>query len=673
MLTQLNRHPHEAIFVAEPRVEKKRLVIVGGGMAGFGLSDRLVNHRVEGAYEITLFGDEPQLAYDRVNLSKLFSGRSAEDLQLADRQWYTDQQIDVRAGRRIVSIDRKRNQVVDDGGGVTDYDRLVLATGSRAWVPPIPGSDLPGVFVYRTIDDLRAIQKHVDRTNAKSAAVIGGGLLGLEAAKVMLDLDVSVSVIEMAPVLMPRQLDTTGAKVLKERVETLGVDVLLTMRTESIQAYENGLRINFVEADPLDVDILVVAAGIRPRDELAEDAGLGLGKRGGFAVNDRLQTNDPDIYAIGECASVNDYTYGLVAPCYLMADTLADQLMGVDTRFEKADESAELKLLGVPVVALGTAIGASPDGIILTHQDELGYRKLIVEFGKIVGAAGVGQWDDIDTVRVAVGRRRKISRRERKRFLETGRLSPLGQALSVSQWPSDATVCSCLGVTRGQLTEACNNGAATAEQLSDATGAGTGCGSCQHLVCAMAGSKSAIPETTTGMVVLVTSVVSLILSLIIWFVPPLPMADSVQSDWRNIDIIWRDEVIKQVSGYSLLAVSVFGMIFSLRKRTKLVKEGSYGFWRAVHTAVGVATLVGLIVHTGMRLGSNANMMLGLTFLALTFVGAAAGIASGLENRVTGEAAMLVREWRPRLAKLHIWLLWPLPVLIAIHIICVYWY
>jgi len=673
MLTQLNRNLHAKIPAEEPRVEQKRLVIVGGGMAGFGLSDRLANHQVEGVYEITLFGDEPQLAYDRVNLSKLFSGRSAEDLQLADRQWYRDQKIDVRSGRRIVSIDRKRNQVLDDSGEVTDYDRLVLATGSRAWVPPILGSDLPGVFVYRTIDDLLAIQKHVDETKAKSAAVIGGGLLGLEAAKVMLDLDVSVSVIEMAPVLMPRQLDTIGAKVLKDRVETLGVNVLLTMRTESIQTHEDGLRINFVEEDPLDVDLLVVAAGIRPRDELAEDAGLGLGKRGGFAVNDRLQTNDPDIYAIGECASVNDYTYGLVAPCYLMADTLADQLMGVDSRFEKADESAELKLLGVPVVALGTAIGASPDGIILTHQDEFGYRKLIVEFGKIVGAAGVGQWDDIDTVRVAVGRRRRISRRERKRFLETGRLSPVGQALSVAQWPFDATVCSCLGVTRGQLTEAFSSGAVTSEQLSEATGAGTGCGSCQHLVCAMAGNKSAIPETTTGMVVLVTSVVSLILSLIIWFVPPLPMADSVQSDWRNIDIIWRDEVIKQVSGYSLLAVSVFGMIFSLRKRTKLVKEGSYGFWRAVHTAVGVATLVGLIVHTGMRLGSNANMMLGLTFLALTFVGAAAGIASGIENRVTGEFAMFVREWRPRLTKLHIWLLWPLPVLIAIHIICVYWY
>ena len=189
----------------------------------------------------------------------------------------------------------------------------------------------------------------------------------------------------------------------------------------------------------------------------------------------------------------------------------------------------------------------------------------------------------------------------------------------------------------------------------------------------MAGNQSVIPETTTGMVVLVASVVSLILSLIIWFVPPLPMADSVQSGWRSIDIIWRDEVIKQISGYSLLAVSIFGMIFSLRKRTKLVKEGSYGFWRAVHSAVGVATLAGLVVHTGMRLGSNANFMLGVTFLALTFVGAAAGIASGLENRLAGEAAMFVREWRPRLTKLHIWLLWPLPVLIAIHIICVYWY
>ena len=670
MLTQSDRNLDAAV---SDRVLAERLVIVGGGMAGFGLCDRLVQHNALDAFDITLFGDEPQLAYDRVNLSKLFSGRTVEDLQLADRQWYTDQQIKVESGRRIVAIDRRRNQVIDDQGGVTDYDRLVLATGSKAWVPPIPGSDAPGVFVYRTIDDLLAIQKHVQQSDAKSAAVIGGGLLGLEAVKVMLDLNVAATVIEMAPGLMPRQLVAKAAKVLKQRVEALGVKVLLTMRTENIEPREGGLRINFVEDDPLDVDLLIVAAGVRPRDELAEAAGLGRGKRGGFTVNDCLQTNDPDIYAIGECASIDDYTYGLVAPCYLMADTLADQLRGTDTRFEGADESAELKLLGVPVVALGTAIGNSPDGVLLTHEDEQGYREITVEFGKIVGASGVGEWDDIDTVRVAVGRQRKISRRVRKRFEETGRLSPPGQSLAVSQWPSDATVCSCLGVTRGDLSVAYENGAVTAEQLSEVTGAATGCGSCQHLVSAMAGDQATTVETTTGMVVLVTSVVSLILSLVIWFVPPLPMADSVQSDWRNVDIIWRDEVIKQVSGYSLLAVSVFGMLFSLRKRTKLAKEGSYGFWRAVHTTVGVATLVGLVVHTGMRLGANANFLLGATFLALAFVGAAAGIASGLENRVTGGAAMFIREWRPRLTKVHIWLLWPLPVLIAIHIICVYWY
>ena len=402
------------------RIDVERLVIVGGGMAGFGLCDRLAKHNVVDSFNITLFGDEPQLAYDRVNLSKLFSGRTADDLQLADRQWYTDQQITVQPGRRVISIDRKHKQVVDDQGGVTNYDRLVLATGSRAWVPPIPGSDLPGVFVYRTIDDLLAIQQHVQQSKAKTAAVIGGGLLGLEAVKVMLDLNVQSTVIEMAPGLMPRQLVAKAAKVLKQRVEALGVSVLLTMRTENIEAHEGGLRVNFVEDDPLDVDLLIVAAGIRPRDELAEDAGLGRGKRGGFTVNDRLQTNDPDIYAIGECASINDYTYGLVAPCYLMADTLADQLAGLDSRFDGADESAELKLLGVPVVALGTAIGNSPDGVILTHEDELGYREITIEFGKIVGASGVGQWDDIDTVRVAVGRQRKMSRRERKAFRRNG-------------------------------------------------------------------------------------------------------------------------------------------------------------------------------------------------------------------------------------------------------------
>lgn len=642
-------------------------------MAGFGLCDRLVKRGVDEKYAITIFGEEPQPAYDRVNLSQLFAGRNADQLLLADREWYSENKIRLVTGRRIVGIDRETQIVIDDQGEATPYDQLVLATGSRAWVPPIPGSDLPGVFVYRTIDDLNSIKRHVQQNHATSAAVIGGGLLGLEAAKVTMDLSLKPTVIEMAPGLMPRQLEANAAKVLKSRVETMGVDVLLTRRTERIADNGTGLTIHFAGSDPLNVDIVIVAAGIRPRDELAEAAELETGKRGGFAVDDRLQTVDPNIFAIGECASIDDFTYGLVAPCYLMADTLVDRLAGKDTRFTGADQSAELKLLGIPVVALGQAIGSSPDGVILTHEDEHGYREVTVEFGRVVGAAGVGQWDDIATIRQAVDGKKRLWRKQRERFVKTGRFSPEGTALSVRQWPADATVCSCLGISRGALTEAWQNGATSAAELISATGASTSCGSCQHLVCELAGGQAGAEQTVAGQVVLVTSAVSLLLSILIAVLPPIPMADSVQSDLRWFDFIWRDNIIKQISGYSLLTISVLGMAFSLHKRTRFLKIGNYGLWRAVHTASGVAVLAGMIAHTGMRLGANLNLALALTFLLLTFVGAAAGILSGLENRLTGSSAMWARQWRPRLTKLHIWLLWPLPALIAAHIACVYWY
>lgn len=323
----------------ETAIATERLVIIGGGMAGYGLCERLVKRGLHRVFRITIFGEEPRPAYDRVNLSKLFAGRSAEDLQFASAQWYRDVGIDLKVGRRIVNIDRRKRQLVDDQGQRWDYDRLVLSTGSRPWVPPIPGADSAGVFVYRTVEDLIAIQRYVAEHNVKTAAAIGGGLLGLEASKVLLDLGVAPSVIEMAPGLMPRQLDSAAAKILKAQVEALGVEVFVTRRTQRFEAIDGRLVIHFQNADPLPVDMIVVAAGIRPRDELAAVADLPRGARGGFEVNEKLETIDPNIYAIGECAAFRNYTYGLVSPCYRMADTLADRLAGVDIRFNELHPS----------------------------------------------------------------------------------------------------------------------------------------------------------------------------------------------------------------------------------------------------------------------------------------------------------------------------------------------
>lgn len=640
-------------------------------MAAHGLCRRLVELAGADQFAITIYGDEPRPAYDRVNLSKLLSGKSEDDLLLSPMQWYQDHRIELVTGRRIARLELDRQQIWDDAGGCAAYDKLVLATGSRPWVPPIPGANSPGVFVYRTIDDLNAIQDYVRTLNCKSSAVIGGGLLGLEAAKVMHDMGLAATILEVAPGLMPRQLDAQGASVLRDRVQSLGVDVHVTRRTKCVTSVDAAVQIDFDNAQSLTVDILLIAAGIRPRDELARESGLAIGPRGGIAVNDLLETDTPNVFAIGECAAVNGNLYGLVAPCYRMADVLAERLVGETTVFAGVVESVELKLLGVPVIGLGKAIGESTSGVVIKYESDEGYRKILLEQGRVVGAACVGSWDDLNLIRLAVGEQKWLWPIQRSRFLRTGSPYAAGSGLSIHQWPETATVCSCHGVTRGDLGTAINAGRDTVSALSAATGAATACGSCRSLLCELVGARPETVSTRGARTVLVASLLAIVIIVLMATVPSLAFASSVQDEWRSIDVLWRDGFTKQVTGFTLVAILLATVAFSVRKRT--IRIGHYGLWRAMHTALGTSMLLGLIAHTGIRMGSNLNFALSFTFLALTFLGGLAGVATSVESSLSGGAAMFVRSWRPKLTWMHIALFVPFPALLAGHVFSVYWY
>ncbi|MCA9139578.1 MAG: FAD-dependent oxidoreductase [Planctomycetales bacterium] len=653
--------------------QRSRLVIVGGGMAGFGLCDRLVRSGIIDEYQVTIIGDEPTPAYDRVNLSSFFDGRSIDELLLAPRDWYAKHEIDLKTGCRISRIDREQKCVIDDQGGRHQYDQLVLATGSHAFVPPISGRENEGVFVYRTINDLERIREHCETHRVKHGGVIGGGLLGLEAAKILKDLGLSVSVIEMAPGLMPRQLDAEAAGWLKDRIQDMGVDVHLVRRTEAIIRDGDGLRIQFANADDLSIDMLIVAAGVRPNDQLAEAAGLVIGPRRGVVVDERLQTSDSNIFAIGECASFNEHVFGLVAPCYRMADVLAQRLAGSGVTFQGADESAELKLMGVQVATLGCPIGESPGGTVMTFHDDSGCRKLLMEGGRVVGASCVGPWNELPQVRQAIAKQSRLWPWQRKRFIRTGSPWSPGGSLPVAKWPGDAVVCSCLSVSKATIDEVIASGKTTVEEIASQCGASTGCGSCRPLVGELAGAKSETVVVPGAKAMLSASIIAAIASVAWLVVPPIPITDSVQSPWRNFDVLWRSDFARQVTGFTLLGLTSVGLVFSLRKRMKWFRWGSYGFWRAIHGVLGSAVLIGVAVHTGMRLGHNLNLLLSLCFLVAAALGAIAGIASSLESRVNGTFGMAVRRWRPRLSRIHLWVTWPLPVLIALHILSFYWF
>ncbi|QEF97510.1 Nitrite reductase [NAD(P)H] [Stieleria maiorica] len=653
--------------------QRPRLVIVGGGMAGFGLCDRLVRSGAIHEYDVTIIGDEPQPAYDRVNLSSYFSGRSAEDLLLAPRDWYQQHRIELKTGRRIERIDRDQQSVVDNEGSAYHYDQLVLATGSHAFVPPIEGCDSDGVFVYRTIADLEAIREHCASRNVRCGGVIGGGLLGLEAAKILMDLGLSVSVIEMAPGLMPRQLDADAAGLLKQKIQALGVDIQLVRRTESIHVVDQQIQVRFANASDLNVDLLVIAAGVRPNDKLAESAGLEIGPRRGVKVDQRLQTSDPNIYAIGECASFGDHVFGLAAPCFRMADVLAQRLAGKQVTFNGADESAELKLMGVQVATLGLAIGESPGGNVVTHHDDSGYRKLLTERGRIVGASCVGPWEELPQIRQAIAKQARLWPWQRKRFLQTGSPWTPGGAMPVTHWPADAVVCSCLSVSKSTIVQAIDDGAREVDQIAQVCGASTACGSCRGLVAELAGGAAEPVVVPGARAMLAASVMALVATLVWLILPPVPLTDSVQSSWHAIETVWRGDLGRQISGFTLVGLTVLGLVFSLRKRVAWFHWGSYGFWRAAHGVLGMAVLMGVAVHTGMRLGHNLNFLLGVCFLSAAALGAVAGIASSLESRASGNLGMWIRRWRPRLSRIHLWVTWPLPILIALHVLGFYWF
>ncbi|MEX2215526.1 MAG: FAD-dependent oxidoreductase [Phycisphaeraceae bacterium] len=651
------------------RGDAEELVIIGNGMVGYRVCQQLVERGAHQRFRITVLGEEPRPAYDRVNLTEYLRGRDEGRLQLAPREWYASHGITLHLGDPATALDRSRREVATRAGRVIHYDQLVFATGSAPFVPRIEGVDSAGVFVYRSIEDLQRIRERA--AGRGRAAVIGGGLLGLEAARALMELGLRVHVIEQATGLMPQQLDPANAAMLHERARSLHVQLHLSTQVQSIAAGADVLRIHLSGNRLIEVDLVVVAAGIRPRDELARAAGLEVGVAGGgVIVDDRLRSSDARIYAVGECARHRGRIYGLAAPGFHMAGVLAANLTGGAQTFEQPDESTRLKMLGVDLAVLGDYRDAR-QSVSWTSTGRR--RQLLLDEGRLVGAVVIGEWAETARIQEAVEARRRVSRRRVDRFRRTGDLWPEESVEPIVQWRDEAIVCNCMRVTCGSLRSGISAGCASAEALSKHTGAATVCGSCKPLIAQLLGSPSR-PETVAGSrALLLISIAALGLALLIALLRPLPFADSVLSVWHGVDVLWRDAVWKQITGYTLLGLTVLGLSLSLRKRIRRFKFGSFGHWRVLHSALGATGLVGLVAHTGLRLGSGLNFALMCCFLGVNVTGAANGIAAALESRGSPIWSRRGRQWRPWLTWGHIVFFWPLPVLIAFHILSVYYF
>jgi nitrite reductase (NADH) large subunit len=461
-------------------VNERKILVVGNGMVGHHFVETLVN--AELSVQITVIGEEPRPAYDRVHLSDVFAGREPADLAMATRETYRNWGVEAHFGDPVSSIERDSKEVVTENGRRFSYDKLVMATGSYPFVPPVPGADHARCLTYRTIDDLGQIRAKAK--GSRVGVVVGGGLLGLECANALRNLGLETHVVEFAPGLMGVQLDEGGSRMLRRKVEALGVQVHTGKNTKKIGAGdERALTMKFADGENLETDMIVFSAGIRPRDNLARDAELAVGERGGIVIDYKCKTTDTDIFSIGECASFGGRIFGLVAPGYRMAEVVVEQLAGEDSQFQGADMSTKLKLLGIDVGSIGDGHGRTEGSMSFVFSDEREdcYKRIVTSADgkKLLGAVLVGDCDSYDTL--LQYHLNDIELPADPQCLIVPAADGVPQ-LGVAALPATATICSCHNVTKGDVVASIDAGCCSLGDVKGDTRASTGCGGCAAML-----------------------------------------------------------------------------------------------------------------------------------------------------------------------------------------------
>jgi len=659
-LQPLPAEPAGPAFPADP------VVIVGTGPVGIRVAEELLQR--DPACAIVLYGDEPWEPYQRVQLSALLMGEIG---------WGAiDNRLPLPTGHRVLqhhhcavtAIDRARRCVRDERGREQQYAKLVLATGSRPHLPAIPGIERRGVYTFRNLNDVQLLMAR--RVRSRRTVVLGGGLLGIEAARALTRHATSVTLVQHAPRLMNRQLDDTAAALLRRHVESYGIEVIVddSVREVAGEAAVKSLRL--MSGRHLDCDTLVVAAGIHPNTRLALDARLSIGR--GIRVDDHMVTSDPDILAVGECAEHRGQVIGLVAPGFEQAAVAAHILGGSRARYAGSVAATRLKVVGLPVFSIGeTGDDENPAHHrtrIFKRPESPLYRKLILRNGRLVGAIGIGDWPEAAAVQEAVIHQRRIGPLVQWRFRQHGQLwSERGQD-GVAFWPAAAIVCNCAAVSRGRLTEAVAGGCGNVECLVENTGAGRVCGSCRPLLAELVGAQ-AQPTAVAGRRALLWASIASLLVLAAFYLPGgfRELSSAQGSLWPQR--LWTDGFWRQVSGYTLLTLGLAALLLSLRKRWSRFVFGEYGLWRVAHVVLGLSMLGVLVLHTGLRLGNNFNFLLLASFFLLTKFGSLASAVIAVESRPTRAS----RRWKQWSTLAHIVLTWPLPVLLGFHILSVYYF
>jgi len=665
------------------------VVVAGGGPVGIRVAQELSRL----GHDVIIFNSERWQPYNRVKLSPFLCGEVQLGQILLPEKFDGPGDVKRYDAVSVVDIDKNNRVVTTSNNKMVSYSKLILALGSHAHIPNISGSELDGVYKFRNFDDTEAL---VARSlSARSIVVIGGGLLGLEAARGMSRKGTSVTVVEHESRLMPRQLDNAGAQYLQQQIRDLGIRVITGINVEKITGSNRVESVTLGNATELPADTVIFCTGVRANIQLPSQTGLAFGK--GVTVNENLQTSDPNIYAIGECAEYKGHVYGLVGPGFeqakhvaqhirslvLSADTMLREHKTIASKpslyYEGSVPASKLKILGVDIFSMGDfeTLESTPGiGIIVFDNPETNtYRRLLLSNRRIVAAVGVGEWREASRIQQLIASESRVWRWQLVSFRRHGELLRGGSAGGVLSSPDSNIVCNCTGTSKGVICAAIQQGAVSIEAVRSQTSANTVCGSCEADVRTLLGNKDAAGTAVKAWkVVIQVSCVAMLLAAATYFIPPVPLADTFIPDDRLRDL-WFNTDTKLWSGYSLLALTVAASALGLRKRVSVFRQmGSYGTWRIVHLSMGLFILLVLFAHTGFRLGENLNRWMMLSFLLSLVFGSIAGLMTGSEHKLK-ESSVVSMESKPRSLPtwLHLLALWPLPVLLVIHVLTVYTY
>jgi len=644
-------------------------IIVGGGPAGTRAAQQLARQTSD---PILLFSDEKWGGYNRVKLTPLLArevnlGQVRQSLDLE-----TSEKVTRLDSTRIVALDREKRVAIDHMGREWPYLSVVLATGSHAFRPNIPGLDLRNVYTFRSLNDVEHLIARAQTT--RHTVVIGGGLLGLEAARGMHSRGAKVTILENEPWLMARQLDRAGGEELARSIEHLGITVRTHAAVRQVIGTLQVEGLLLAGGDHIACDTIVLCTGIRPNNQIAREARLKVGR--GITVDAQMRTSDPDIYAVGECAEFNGQLDGLVAPGLEQAQVAASNAAGQNATYTRREPTTRLKVVGAPVFSAGDVEQADQRDDLESHiwQGPECYRRLLVKRGRLAGAIAVGEWDGIGHVQQLVQSRARIGYFALRAFRKTGRLPDEELPDAVAAWPPAATVCNCTGVTRGQLGDAIAAGCSSIEELARMTSASTVCGTCKPLLQELSGDDAPPEADRWAAPLLAFSFIAAIGALLYAALRPIAMTSTFSTGFVLSDL-FVDGTLKQISGFTLLALSVLAGILSLRKRVRWLNFGDYATWRMIHLAIGVIAVAALVLHSGLRLGTNLNFALMLSFMAAIAAGAIGGAIVGAEHKLAAFGPVRERKVDPRTISwwLHMLALWPLPLLLMLHILTVYFY